>query len=197
MQEILDAISHFAGLVRDGEIEIYNEISVQHELGIVFRSFLPKRFKVQFERPVDYFGLRKENFPKREIDITILTPDLRTKYGVEIKFPRSGQHPEQMFSSCKDIMFLEQLCMMGFTDCYFLMLADDPLFYEGNKTDGIYRFFRGGISVHGSIPKPTGTKNEVLDIVGSYPIFWKHIVGMLKYFSLEIMAGINCLINNQ
>ncbi len=28
---------------------------------------------------------------------------------VELKFPRNGQHPEQMYSFCKDIVFAEQL----------------------------------------------------------------------------------------
>ena len=190
MKEIKDAIELFADIIRDREIEVYNEISIQHELKIVLRSLLPKSFKVQFERPVEYFGLNKENFAKREIDITIFSADMNTKDALEMKYPKNGQYPEQMFSSCKDVLFLEQLCAMGFNECYFLMLVDDPLFHEGNKTDGIYRFFRGGFPINGSITKPTGARNEVLDISGTYPIYWKHIVGRLKYFSIPIKAGI-------
>ncbi|MHA1280276.1 MAG: hypothetical protein ACTSQ8_24140 [Candidatus Helarchaeota archaeon] len=188
MKEIQDAIELFINMVRSGEIEVYNEISVQHEIGIILRSLLPKKFKIQFERPLEYFELSKRNFIKREIDITIFSHDLRTKIAIEMKFPRSGQYPEQMFSSCKDVLFLEQLCKMGFVTGYFLMLADDPLFYGGNKVDGIYSFFRGRVPIHGSISKPTGIKNEVLNIVGSYPVLWKSIIGKLKYFSLPIGA---------
>ncbi len=28
---------------------------------------------------------------------------------LELKYPRNGQHPEQMFSFCKEIAFVEEL----------------------------------------------------------------------------------------
>ena len=36
------------------ENDIYNEFSFQHELGIYLRNVLPKDYKVQFERNVDF-----------------------------------------------------------------------------------------------------------------------------------------------
>lgn len=47
---------------------------------------------------------------KLEIDIVVNKGRIMgPKYAVELKFPGNGQHPEQMFSFAKDIMFMEQL----------------------------------------------------------------------------------------
>lgn len=48
-------IADFAQAVGRGEIEIYNEFSLQHELGIFLRASLPG-CKVQFERNVSHFN---------------------------------------------------------------------------------------------------------------------------------------------
>jgi hypothetical protein len=58
-------IASFAAKVGSGNIEIYNEFSLQHELGIYLRGSLNNK-KVQFERNVSFFGLNKANFVKRE-----------------------------------------------------------------------------------------------------------------------------------
>lgn len=183
---ISTAIQNFIGQIRVGRSEIYNEFSAQHELGIVLRNTLGSQMRVQFERPVTYFGLNKQQFEKKEMDIVMFSKDMKTKYAIELKFPRSGQRPEQMFSSCKDIYFLEQLTRAGFNDCYFVMFADDPLFYKRGSVGGIYRFFRGGIPINGKIRKPTGKKDQVINIAGSYTVNWKPIKGSLKYISLKI-----------
>lgn len=54
-------ITEFARTVTSGAIEIYNEFSLQHELGIFLRMELPGR-KVQFERNVSHFNLSKASF---------------------------------------------------------------------------------------------------------------------------------------
>lgn len=184
--DILGSIIHLVELVQLGEIEVYNEISVQHELGIILRSGLPEGLKIQFERPVDYFGLNRNDFVKREIDITAFSLDKSTKHAVEIKYPRNGQYPEQMFSSCKDILFLEQLLRAGFSTCHFLMLADDPLFYERGSKIGIYENFRGNKPISGTIRKPTHPKDKLITISGTYSVIWKSIRDSLKSFSLKI-----------
>ena len=134
-------ITSFFTLVGEDKVEIYNEFSVQHELGIHLRRSLGTHLKVQYERPVSFFGLAKHAFEKREIDIAVFSPDHSEKYAIELKYPRSGQHPEQMFKACQDIRFLEQLCDSGFTTCFFVMVSDDRLFYEGGTIkNGIYLF---------------------------------------------------------
>ncbi|MFH2113685.1 MAG: hypothetical protein ABIJ86_04175, partial [Spirochaetota bacterium] len=62
---MLEIIGRFADAVGRKEIEIYNEFSLQHEIGISFRSQLPSQ-KVQFERNVSFF-FRPGEFIKREI----------------------------------------------------------------------------------------------------------------------------------
>ena len=138
-------------------MEIYNEFSFQHELGIHLRNRLPE-FKVEFERNVTQFGFEKSKFVKREIDISIIGRQSGNLEGViELKYPRNGQVPETMFSFCKDISFLEQLQSAGFNQCIFVSLADDPLFYSG-QCEGISGLFRGVERIHGTIQKPTGKK---------------------------------------
>ncbi len=47
-------LEQFFTYVEDNKIELYNEFSLQHELGIYLRDKLPE-YKIQFERNVSYF----------------------------------------------------------------------------------------------------------------------------------------------
>jgi hypothetical protein len=169
--------------VASDELEIYNEFSLQHELGIFLRSHFNNR-KVQFERNVSYFGFDKKLFEKKEIDIAIFKEhDLF--FVIELKYPKNGQVPESMFSFCKDIAFLEQLSKGGFKTAYFIAVADDPLFYSGNES-GIYGYFRNQKPITGEIVKPTGTKDKIVTIYGSYTATWKPISGNAKYCLIKV-----------
>jgi hypothetical protein len=77
-----------------------------------------------------------------------------------------------MFKFCQDICFLEQLVAAGFTAGFFVAAAQDRLFYSG-ASRGIYSYFRGGALLHGSIQKPTGKRDEVVNIRGSYTVEWR------------------------
>ena len=130
-------IESFAEKVCAGEVEIYNESSLQHELGIFLRNRL-QNMKIQFERNVSYFRLSNINFVKKEIDISVFEIKDNTIFleaAIELKYPRNGQYPEQMFSFCKDIQFAEQLKQAGFQNAFVVIFADDHLFYEGNEVD--------------------------------------------------------------
>mgnify|MGYP000754840558 CR=1 FL=1 len=173
--------------VKVGKIEIYNEFSLQHEIGILLRSRF-KNQKVQFERNVSFF-FHLSNFIKREIDIAIFSPDKKTlSYAIELKFPRNGQYPEQMFSFCKDIQFIEQLKKSGFKQALLIIFADDPLFYSG-KGDGIYGYFRQKRKLSGLVKKPTGRKDEAINLSGSYVIEWITVSDALKYSIIEANNG--------
>jgi hypothetical protein len=138
-RKMREKIEKFSLLVAQGQVEIYNEFSLQHELGLYLRSTI-QNAKVQFERNVSFFFPPPFDFLKKEIDISVFSADKANKYcAVELKFPRNGQYPEQMFSFCKDIGFLEQLKRAGFEKAYFIVFADDRLFYEGS-TEGIYAY---------------------------------------------------------
>ena len=68
---IKQLIYEFINQLKLGQIDIYNEFSLQHELGIFLRDRL-NGLKIQFERNIKDLGYSpKELFKKREIDIAI------------------------------------------------------------------------------------------------------------------------------
>jgi hypothetical protein len=183
-----DAIESFFSLVAKGEVEIYNEFSLQHELGIHLRSAADPGTKVQFERSISFFGLQSKGFEKREIDICVFDQPRNNKIALELKFPRSGQYPEQMFKMCQDIRFLEQLVDHGFARGYAVLVADDPLFYERGDSSGIYQYFRARQPLFGMIQKPTGKKDQSFRLRGRYKIDWKNVLGKTKFAVVEIFG---------
>jgi hypothetical protein len=179
-------IDNFFALVRNQQVEIYNEFSLQHELGIFLRKKMEESTKIQFERNVQYFGFEKDDFEKKEIDLAIFSNSKNDlTCAIELKFPRNGQVPESMFSFCKDIAFLEQLVISGFKSAYFIAVADDKLFYSG-KSQGIYSLFRDQKEITGIIQKPTGSKDSEVHISGSYIANWSLVSGDTKYCVIKI-----------
>ena len=178
-------VKEFVQSVATGNVEIYNEFSLQHEFGLHLRERL-RDLKVQFERNVSFWFKRTSHFRKKEIDICVYSHDkLQMHSAIELKFPRNGQHPEQMFSFCKDVAFLEQLKDAGFQNAYFLAFVEDKLFYQGDAK-GIYSFFRGGRPITGTIQKPTGEKNDSVEISGTYTINWQVVGNGMKYALIEV-----------
>ena len=181
-------VTRFVELVVANGIEIYNEFSLQHELGIFLRAALPE-YAVQFERNVEYFASSKAAFTKREIDIAVFSKNrTELKYAIELKYPRNGQHPEQMFSFCKDIAFAEELKAAGFSRTALLIFADDHLFYSGSG-EGIYGFFRASKPITGRVDKPTGSKSEHINIKGRYVVSWSEVSAKTRYAIVEISNG--------
>lgn len=170
----------FMQMVKIGKVEIYNEFSLQHELGIFLRNSL-KNYKVQFERNTKFFGITGTT--KHEIDIVIYNDTER--YAIELKYPLNGQYPEQMFSFIKDICFMEELKEKGFDQTYCLTVVDDKNFYEGKRKDGIYAYFRGEKVLQEKICKPTGSKNEILILKNEYTINWCENGQYQKYYIVE------------
>ena len=188
METLAGVVAPFVAAVASERTEVYNEFSLQHELGVSLRERLPDR-KVQFERNVSFFFPSKAPFTKREIDISVFSPDRKKlAYAIELKYPRNGQYPEQMFGFCKDVAFAEELSAAGFKIAGVVIFADDPLFYSGPAL-GIYGFFRGGRPLHGGIQKPTGRKDTKTLVRGSYAVRWNPVVGPLKYAVIEVKRG--------
>ena len=185
MEPLEDLIAPFIQSVASGRTEMHSEASLQHELGISLRERLPDR-KVRFEQNVSSLFPSKTPFTKREIDISIFSQDMNDfACAIELKYPRNGQYPEQMFSFCKDVAFAEELCVAGFCIAGLVIFADDHLFYSG-RNEGIYGFFRDGRPLNGRIQKPTGSKDTETVIRGSYVVQWKPIVDSLKYAVIEV-----------
>jgi hypothetical protein len=84
-----------------------------------------------------------------------------------------------MFSFCKDIAFLEELREAGFHSAALVIFAEDRPFYAG-KPDGIYGYFRGGKPLRGRIEKPTGAKDDAVDLKGSYTVEWRPVANPLR-----------------
>ncbi|HHW7507471.1 TPA: hypothetical protein ACU21B_001315 [Mannheimia haemolytica] len=176
-------------LPKEENIEIYNEFSLQHELGIFLRSKI-NGYKVQFERNVSFFKENPPNFKKKppktikkEIDICIYNKEKTEKYAIELKFPRNGQVPEQMYSFIKDIKFMEELRSQdfGFCGAACITLVDDALFYDGpSYPDKIYTPFRvrAGSFIPRKVYKPTGSeeaRSQFIELNGSYMIHWQSL----------------------
>ena len=181
--DIKQKILEFLQNVESRNVEIYNEFSLQHELGIYLRNNL-QGCKIQFEKNVSYFNLLRTDFEKKEIDIAIFSSDIKLA-AIELKYPRNGQVPETMFSFCKDILFLEQLKKAGFEKAYFLVVVDHTHFYSGNNV-GIYSLFRNGKLITGQIVKPTGSKDHNLNIEGEYTANWVSLFDKTKYCLIEV-----------
>ncbi len=176
----------FFKLVTSQNIDIYNEFSLQHELGIFLRETLPT-YKVQFERNVSYFTSDNKTI-KKEIDIAVFSEDKEEKYAIELKCPLNGQYPEQMYSFAKDIKFMEQLKERGFTNTCCSVLVSDRPFYQGKLNEGIYKYFREEFSVYGEIFKPTGLgrNSESITLSGKYDFEWQELSEARKYYIIEI-----------
>ena len=210
--EMQDYIKKFSEQV-ECDVDIYNEFSLQHELGIflrkVFKTQNTESTKIQFERNISFFGLKKEDdkskeklFEKSEMDICIFKPPRDWKGEpinlhktpstvIELKFPRNGKYPEEMFSFCEDIRFLEQLLEAGFNKAYLVIFVNDKYFYSGKcvgrNGNKIYSYFRIGCEkpLTGCIQKPTGKTDKKLQIKGIYQVKWHHIYKDFKYALIE------------
>jgi hypothetical protein len=192
MLDLVANVHGFFDRLKVSGIEIYNEFSLQHELGAYLRSVVAQdSYRVQFERPADFFGIPSAKLLKKEIDIAVSSQDQTHKAAIELKFPRNGQYPEQMFSACKDVAFLEQLVDRGFERGVFVMAADDRLFYQGADTGGVYSYFRSGKPICGLIRKPTGAKDESFAIRGSYILTWHELPDLeLRYACISVIPAI-------
>ena len=139
--------------------DIYNEFSLQHELGIYLREHLGENYKVQFERNAKklWGKFKNEDWQKTEMDIFVYKKNEKKKiqdideiYAIELKYPKNGQYPEQMYSFIKDIKFMQQVKeKKHFARTFVLTLVDNPNFYrktdkkkKGEKENEIYKYFR-------------------------------------------------------
>jgi hypothetical protein len=187
MVNIKGLINEFIKLLISKRIEIYNEFSLQHELGIYLKDNLPQ-YKIQFERNISFFRIIGTPFVKKEIDISIFSPDNKEKYAIELKYPTNGQYPEQMFAFIKDIRFMEQMKENGFNSTFCLAIVDDELFYCKGNNEGIYAYFRNNKIITGRVYKPTGEGKTTIYITLSneYRINWKVFSDKFAYYLIEI-----------
>jgi hypothetical protein len=187
------------------DADIYNEFSLQHELGIKLREVFQHynaanntSFVVQFERNRSFFAISAPGIPKSEIDIVIYDIKANDKYAIELKFPLNGQVPMQMYKFLEDICFCEKLVDNGFNGAFAVTLANDDRFYEAkSKCDVNYpycHFRQKAVSTLrtpiGSPIVPTGEKkgDKRFELKNSYDITWNSTPNIKngKYYIVEI-----------
>ena len=187
--ELSPLLTDFTEMISDSSVAVYNEAGIQFELAIFLREKIKGNYSIQLERNIDYFGMDKRKFLKKEMDIVVFSNDKKERHCIELKFPTNGQYPEQMFNACKDVSFLEQLTEAGFNNSYFLFFTEDKNFYDSQqvrKHNGIYKLFRDQKEIKGKIEKPTGEKKQFLEIHGKYKMNWKDLRENLKYFVINL-----------
>jgi len=186
MQSLKNLLIEFMSSDVICEENIYNEFSLQHELGVFLRETLQDEgYKVKFEKSAG------EGLVKKEMDLSIVDGSGKYKFAIELKFPINGAFPEQMRHFVEDIKFMEQVKpLLGCTKTYCLCLVNDGRMGEGfhvpkRKNDGIYQYFRGDNlkHIHGSIPDAYGS----FVIKGEYQVKWTQVCDTkFWYYLLEL-----------
>jgi len=179
-----DHIHNFVRYAVDKSLSFYNENTLQMELALFLRLQRPE-LSIHLERPITDFGAR-ESGGKKEIDISVLDPDSRPLFAIEIKMPNNGRVPESMFDYCRDIRFCESLVSVGFKSAYAFILTRDRAFRSGREIVGIYKHFRAGVPVTGTIRKPTGARDKEVTLCGTYSIEWHTNYAGFAYAITEI-----------
>lgn len=171
---------------------LYNEFGLQLALAIYLKQrteIINGNYKVQIERNVGYFTQNKKGFVKKEIDIVFFNDNER--YAIELKCPKNGQYPEQMYSFIKDLVFVKQLKDKNsgakFNDAVCLTIVDDSHFYESSdrnsKNSILYNIFRVGCDntieiPSGSFSKPTGKQpqdNNSIELDSNISTKWVYL----------------------
>jgi hypothetical protein len=139
---IYKAINNFLEVVKNSDIELYNEAGFQYELAFYLKEQLGDKFKIQLERNIqDIIG--SKDFTKKELDIYLEDLESQEKYCIELKVPNSYQIPRRMQLSLNDVAFLESLVYQaGFKAGYFLFLSPNKSFWNAPRADqNIYKYF--------------------------------------------------------
>ncbi len=180
--DIKKVIEDFWKYAEDNNLELYNEFSLQHELGIYLKERFEKGYKVQFERNIKQLkdGILVKDFYKREIDIIVFKGDKpktsEEKYAIELKFPQHGQYPVRMVKMIQDIAFMEQVKEMGFTATFAMgvVFKDDKgkRFYESTGREDkvsqdVYQCFR---KINNAKPTIKADKKYSANTVGPYSV---------------------------
>ena len=151
---------------KDFNCKIYNECSLQYELGIWLRDKLNSdkadiEYEIYFEKNTKTFldnPIEKtaDNSSKCEVDLIIIGRignEIKEKYAIELKFPINGQYPEQMKKFKEDMKFMKGIYDVwkdeNLEDCntYCLTLVNDSNFYkvsnrENKENKDLYYQFR-------------------------------------------------------
>jgi len=164
---MIDSIIKFLQSPPEDAGPIYNERSLQLELGYFFRR---EKLKVQFERPF-HIGRPKGSTKQPKTYLDLFVAGQTANMAVELKVPLNQRHPETLYDYCADLEFVESLMRNG--ACEFgacLLVTDDPTFWrDSGRGSEIHNFFRRkGEVLTGVISKPTGARDSCVVLTGAY-----------------------------
>ena len=183
-------IIEFVDLIKKKQIEIYNEAALQYELAIFLRDKYPD-YKIQLERNVSYFNLKKADYEKKEIDIIMFKNknNLKEMVVIELKaiIDQKIARPVTVFNWIEDLKFLEQLKINGMK-CYSIFFTNENKFLSGDLNVGklLTDFRNKKVSGTYQTHQNSSKKNKIISLKNSYSINWKNIQNDLKYFIVKI-----------
>lgn len=126
---------------------VYNEFSLQHELGNYLRHKLNQNddgytYIVKFEYNVKDLLEKNEKLEtcKKEIDILIIKIGKngeKEKYAIELKYLKNKAAPYRMFQCIKDMKFMNEILKINeIKETYCVTITENKDFYN-NKNDTI------------------------------------------------------------
>lgn len=183
----LSDINKFFELIDKGEIEVYNEASVQFELGWYLKKKFPNS-KISLERNISHLKFDKSEFEKSETDI-LFTDTLNHSHSIiELKAPinQDQVRPVTVFEWIRDLKFLEELTKKGIS-CFSIFITDNNGYLKSNrKTGKLLTDFRNK-KIYGEYQKhvKSSKKNKKIFINNTYQFEWKDIGKGLFYFIAE------------
>ena len=176
---------------------IYNEISLQHELGMYLRKNLKDEYIVQFERNIKDFGYKKGEFCKSEIDIVLLGKEKDDNILIELKYHTLDEtrYHDTTADCVKDIRFVYDVVndyekniedtenYIIFKKGFCLTIVEDKKFYTKSNREKFFNYycfrdinnkFDGKISYSGKDKNKTVKDTETLIDEGYLPIRENH-----------------------
>ncbi|MCD8201424.1 MAG: hypothetical protein LUD47_05105 [Clostridia bacterium] len=202
MTNMVDVISEYL-LAPDNNFlsSVYNEASLQFELGAYLKKKFDFPYRADYERNVKFYplpqvGSANANFTKKEMDIFVYhdAAPANGRFAIEVKYPRNGGVIGRMMNFTKDIKFMEEVKKTFGLNTYCLTIVSDCRYYDKslNKTySGAYpelvKFYRRdvinvkvGDNIVKSVVHPYGGKGKKIyggmELQNSYDIVWNRLL---------------------
>lgn len=179
-------IYEFLDLVKPGEVSIYNEASLQFELGWYLKENCGGA-KIQVERGVTYFGFDKTAFVKRDMDLIIFFEGFITVIELKAPIEQSVARPVTVFNWIKDLRFLEQLKAENING-YSIFITDNLGYLNDNGkagnllTDIRSRTLKGEYHSH----KKPSDEDEIISLDFEYKLDWQEMSDGLFSCLIEV-----------
>jgi len=181
-------LEKFFNYVRETNVEIYNEFSLQFELAFFIKK-LYKNSKVELERNINILNVSNNKFLKKEMDI--LATIHNKKFLIELKciIDQKNARPVTVYDWIKDIKFIKEIKKEKNIIGYSIFVTNNKNLYTdtGRKTGKLLKDFRKR-EIVGKYYKNQSNKNakDCIKINEKIIFNWKKINTEIKYFIVKI-----------